>query len=117
MLRDISPPITGLHVRSPRRIERIENTTTLLRSLAAHQKERFAPAVVDEAVADSCAGGKCGQVTCDHVVQISIDPCVNCSFNHVDELFLLFLRVPPRRTPARRKTLQGDSDPNETGRL
>ena len=52
-------------------------------------------AVIDEAVADSCTGWKCGQVARTHTVQVSVDPCVDFSFEHVNELFLVLFSVGP----------------------
>lgn len=71
----------------------------------------------DEAVADSCAGRKRGQVTRRHAVEVSVDPRVNLTFDYVDELFLLLFRVWPRRARAGRKTPQVDPDANKTGTL
>src|SRR5690348_15914818 len=56
MSRDIFPPVAGLHVRSPRGIERIEDAAAVLRCLAADQEQRLVLAVIDEAVADPGTG-------------------------------------------------------------
>ncbi len=74
-------------------------------------------AVIDEAVADPCTGWKCGQVARTHTVQVSVDPCVDFSFEHVNELFLVLFSVGPRRARTRRQALQVDTDANEAANL
>src|SRR5450432_4265661 len=46
VLRDVFPPVAGLHVGSPRRIERIEDATARLRAFATDQEKHLALAVV-----------------------------------------------------------------------
>jgi len=70
-------------------------------------------AVIDEAVADPRTSWKRGQVTGNHTVQISIDPCVDFSLDHVDELFLVRLGVRPGRARAGRQPLQVDAQTHE----
>ena len=89
------PPVGGLQVGAARRVQRVDDAVGFLPGFAAHQQQRLAVAVVDEAVADSCAGWKRGQVASDHPVQVSIDPGVDFSFEHVDELFFVLFGVGP----------------------
>src|SRR5215472_9872449 len=115
MLRDILPPIAGLQVSSPRRIERIKDPTARLRRLPTNQEPRLTVAVVDEAVADPGAGGKRGQVTGHHAVQVSVNPGVHLSVDYVDKLLLVFFSMGPRRARAGRQALHVDSDAHQAG--
>jgi hypothetical protein len=96
VLRDVVPPVAGLHVGPTRRIERIDDAAARLWGLASDQQKHLALAVVDEAMGDAGAGRKRGQVAGDHAVQISTDPCVDFSFDDVDKLFFVLFRMRPR---------------------
>ena len=72
--------------------------------------------VVDEAMADSRARGKSGQVARHHSMQVAVDPSVDFSLNDKDELLFVFFSMRPGRASARRQTLKVDSDAKQPSR-
>ena len=91
----IVPPIAWLEVCAARWIQWIDNAIAGFRGFTANQEQRLSLAVVDEAVTNSCAGGKCREVTCKHAMKFSIDPGIDLAFDDVDELLFIRLGMRP----------------------
>jgi hypothetical protein len=77
-------------------MKRIADPVLRLRRLAADQQQGLPVAVVDEAVADPGARRKGRQVASLHRVQLPVDPGLDSTLEHVDELLLALFGVRPR---------------------
>ena len=109
--RMVNPAI--LARRGIARIERVVNSVVLFVGLTHHQQTNLLLGVIEKSVADAGTSGKTHAVPRLQFPEIAVYPHFRIALQHIDELFLIALRVRVRGAPPGRQSLVVDPQPIE----